>query len=161
MIAKRTLVASIVAVLFTALPIVPGAQSSLTNERPEHANLKALPGSWAVQVSTPTQGTFPALATFTSDGAVITSEASSFETAGHGNWVSTGDDEAAYTFVAIEGSPTGEFTGSLKVVATLRLDGRQKWSGPFKVDVFDADGNTVFSDRGTAKATRIRVERLD
>lgn len=87
---------------------------------------------------------------------------SPFETSGHGNWISTGRRDVAYTFVALIGSAEGPLSVKLKVVGTLRFDSaKDTWNGPFKIDGFDPGGNVIFSDRGTFSLTRIAVERLD
>ena len=101
--------------------------------------------------------------TFTEDGNVIADEPPSpFETSGHGNWISTGHNEAAYTFVSLIGSAAGPLSAKLKVVGALQLDAdKGTWNGPFKIDVSDPSGQIIFSDRGTFSLTRIAVERLD
>jgi hypothetical protein len=143
----------IAAVLLAAFAI---GQTAQAGENDRHEKLL---GSWAVDVSTATQGTFPALLTFTAGGGVIADEPPfPFETSAHGNWISVGRREVAYTFVALIGSAEGPLSG----VGTLRLNaGEGTWSGPFKVEVTDASGNVTFSDRGTFSLTRIAVERLD
>jgi hypothetical protein len=63
--------------------------------------VEKLRGSWNVEVTTPTQGTFLALLTFITDGSVIADESPTpSESTGHGSWVGTGNRAAAYTFVA-------------------------------------------------------------
>jgi hypothetical protein len=120
-------------------------------------------GSWNVEVTTPSQGTFPALLTFTADGNVISDESPSpFESSGHGNWSSRSDGEIAYTFVALFGGQEAKNTGKLKVVGTLQFNAdTDSWDGPFKIDVFNANGQITVTDRGTFNLTRIAVESLD
>lgn len=129
-----------------------------------HNGVDRLPGSWRVEITTPHQGSFPALFTFTGDGALIGTESPGpFESPSHGNWVGHGR-EAAYTFLVLFGSPAGagRNTGSAKVVGTLQFDaGRGGWSGPFRIEVFDPAGHVLFSDRGTLQLTRIAIEALD
>jgi hypothetical protein len=129
----------------------------------EDNQLQKLFGWWNVEVSSPSQGTFPALVTFTSDGSVIASESPlPFEGSGHGNWLSRGDGEVGYTFVALFGSQEGNNTGKLKVVGTLRLDAEEEgWHGPWKIDANDESGQERFADRGRLTLRRIRVEELD
>jgi len=116
-----------------------------------------------VEVATATQGTFPALLTFTDDGGVIADEPPfPFETSGHGNWVSTDHQEVAYRFVALIGSTEGSLSAKIKVICTLRFDPSQgTWNDPFKADVTDPSGNVIFNEHGTFSLTRIVVERLD
>jgi hypothetical protein len=158
---KRTFALSVFGLvgilLLAALAIAQTAQAS-ANKRSEK-----LLGSWNVAVTTPSQGTFPALLTFTADGSVIADESPSpFESSGQGNWIRSDHGEVAYTFVALYGSQEGKNTGKLKVVGTLRSDAsKDSWSGPFKIDIFDASGQVIFTDRGTFRLTRIAVESLD
>lgn len=126
------------------------------------ADIEQLFGSWMVEVSTPSQGSFPALLTFTSDGSVISAESNSLESAGHGNWVINDDGEVAYTFIALFGNEDGENMGQLKVIGALQFDAEtQSWSGPFSINVSDPSGAVVFSDEGTFTLVRIEVESLD
>jgi len=121
-------------------------------------------GSWSVDVTTKTQNTqFPSLLTFTADGAVLADEPPlPGETTGHGNWVRRSHGEVGFTFVALLADPNGVYTGKLKVSGTLRRDaGKDTWSGPFKITIFDASNQVVLVDTGTFKATRIEVEPLD
>jgi hypothetical protein len=159
---KRTLVVStlalIVGMLLVALAIAQTAQVDAKGRQEKPV------GSWEVVVTTVNQGaTFPALLTFGDDGTMTADETPSpFETSGHGNWVSTGRREVAYTFVALIGSAEGPLSAKLKVVGTLELDAdKGTWSGPFKIDVVDANGNVTLSDHGTFSLTRIAVERLE
>jgi hypothetical protein len=128
-------------------------------------SLHRLAGAWSVEVTVEIQQlSFPGLLTFTSDGIVLAEEPPSpFETTGHGNWVATGPREAAFTFLALfGGGPGGNVSATGKVVGKLEYDPRaDNWSGPFKIQVFDPDGNEIFADRGTFSGTRIAVETLD
>ncbi len=159
---KRTFALSVLGLisvlLLAALAIAQTAQANASNLS------EKLLGSWNVVVTTEVQGiTFPALLTFSSDGGMIADEPPSpFETSGHGNWISAGRREVAYTFVSLIGSAEGPLSAKLKVVGTLQYDaGNDSWSGPFKIDVFDAGGKLSFTDHGTFSLTRIAVESLD
>ena len=122
-------------------------------------------GSWNVAVTTVGQGTqFPALLTFTSDGAVLTDEPPGpGETTGHGNWIRGKDGAVDFTFVSLFGDPTtGAYAGRLKVAGTLNRDNKANtWSGPFKITLYDASDQQSLTDTGTFKLTWIAVEPLD
>lgn len=120
-------------------------------------------GSWNAAISTPDQGTFPALLTFSADGSVIADESPlPFETSGHGNWVMGDDGEVAFTFIALLGSQEGKNSGKIKVVGELQFDVETAGlKGRFKVEVFDTSGQVTFTDRGTHALTRIEIEALD
>jgi hypothetical protein len=159
---KRTFVMTVfgvVGILLMATFAI--AQTTLASEDKREEKLL---GAWNVEVTTVGQGTtFPALLTFTAGGGMIADEPPSpFETSGHGNWVKRGDDKVAYTFVALIGSAEGSLSARLKVVGTLKFDaGKNRWRGPFKIDVFDPDGKVIFTDHGTFSLKRIAVESLD
>ena len=149
-------------VVLTLLLMGPITNTGLAQSEPRSAaDSKNLAGSWAVTGQTALQGTFYALMTFNSDGTVIADEPSAYETAGHGAWQEIGHGQIGYTFVALIGSSTGAFTGSIKVVGTLQLDSNHRgWTGPFRVEVFDPNGTLVFSDNGTFKGSPVKVEAL-
>lgn len=152
---RNLLVFILIGLLFIAL--------AKTQVDARSAGTENLVGSWSVEASTPTQGAFPVLITFTTDGSVITDESPlPFESSGHGSWVSNTDGEVMYTFLALFGGEDGKNTGKIKVVGTLAFDAdTETWSGPFKVEVFDASEQVVFSDLGSFSLTRIQVETLD
>jgi hypothetical protein len=115
-------------------------------------------GSWNSIITVEQQAaTFTGFMTFFSDGNVLADENPAlYETSGHGNWVGTGSDSAAYTFVFIIGSEspsqwmTGTVNGELKYDAKV-----DQWNGPFTIQLIDQDGKEVFSDTGTMSGTRI------
>ncbi|MEN3334945.1 MAG: hypothetical protein V7641_4310 [Blastocatellia bacterium] len=162
MINRKVLFNFVMSLTLAASVIAATWQSASGDVRTQTKVVKAMPGSWSVNGDTAAQGEFKALITFNSDGTMIADEPSAFETAGHGTWIFKGGSEVGYTFIVLIGSPSNEFSGTIKVVGTLRLAGGDNiWSGPFKVEVKDPGGNVVFSDTGTLTGTRIQVEPLD
>ncbi len=157
---KRIVINLTITMTMAALALAAISQSDVYAQ---NSKVKALTGAWRVEAATQLQGTALAFLTFTSDGIVLADEPSGgFETTGHGNWVATGGSGVAYTFQAYVGSPSGQISASIKVVGTLQFNALQdKWSGPFKVEVFDPSGNLLFSDRGTFRGTRIQIESLN
>ena len=122
-----------------------------------------LVGAWSVEVNAEILGAFPALLSFTSDGILLTEDPPvPFETTGHGNWVATGPNEAAFTFLLLVGSEAGPLSATWKIIGKLQFDRQtDNWSGPVKILGFDPDGNEFFADRGTFRGTRIAIETLD
>jgi hypothetical protein len=149
-------------VIVVMVMVAVGLMIAVSTTSADSANAEKLLGSWNVEISTPNQGTFPALITFSADGSVIASESPlPFESSGHGSWVSSNDGEAAFTFVALFGGEEGKNTGKLTVVGTLQFDaGNNSWSGPFKINVVDASGQDLAADAGTFSMTHIAVEPL-
>jgi hypothetical protein len=155
---------------FFALAVVCGvvsilrAGSSLSRDDEEGQKLV---GSWIVtDPANPTA--VPALATFTVDGAALstnTTLGTGTTPAGsphHGAWVRIGDRRfAATTFFVRPLGPLGQFTGTAKIRQTITVNRTSDaWSALQIVDTFDASGNLVSSAPRMRQAKRIRVEPL-
>jgi len=102
------------------------------------------------------------------DGGVVANACALNESPGYGQWVRTGNHEFAVTFVGLEydldgtmtGTP-GASSGSYKVRASVRLsDNSNEFNGPFTTDIFDLNGNVIFTVSGTITGKRIEVEPL-
>jgi hypothetical protein len=122
------------------------------------AKSKDLVGSWNIEITVNQQGAvFPGLVTFFDDGNVLTDEVPSpLETSGHGSWVSTGKDEAMYTFIFLMGIPDAADWLKGTVSGTVEYDPQvDQWNGPFTITLVDQDGNTALDDTGTMTGTRI------
>jgi hypothetical protein len=157
---RRTFVMA--ALVVAALVMATFAITQTTLARGDNRAARLL-GAWNVEVTTVAQGTtFPALLTFMPGGSMIADEPpSAFETSGHGNWAKRGD-RVAFTFVALIGSAEGPVSARLKVIGTLRYDPhKDRWMGPFKIDVTDPAGNLILADSGTFTLTRIAIESLE
>ena len=156
-----------VALIITVALFSLAAGDDNDQERGKHhtPRLERLTGAWSVDTTVLIQNTtISTLMTFTSDGIVLADEPPSpSETTGHGNWVATGPRSAAFTFrVLLGGGLGGDLLMSFKIVGKLEYDARaDKWSGPFKIHIFDAAGIEIFVDSGTMTGTRIAVETLD
>jgi len=163
MIAKRIFLAFILMAVMTALVTGVHAQSTVNGLGPQVQKHNDVTGSWIVNVSPTIQPHFIGLVTFTKDGGFTETNSLGIplESPGHGVWVRTGHREFALMFLNLEVDANGNFAGTGKVRATLTLDDAgNEMNGPFQVEVFDPDGNFLFSDSGTVHATRINVEPL-
>ncbi len=117
-------------------------------------------GSWNVQVTVVNaNATFPGLLTFFSDGNVSADETPvPFETSGHGSWVKTGVNGAAYTFNYLIGSEAPDQWIVGTVTGEVEYDPKtDQWSGPFTIKLVDQAGAEVFADTGRMSGTRIAV----
>jgi len=115
---------------------------------------------------------FRGLITFNKDGGVIASVQGDIllnappgvppvATAGHGAWEKTGSRRYAFTFIQIFYDADGNYQGEAKIRHSITLNHRgNSWSGQLQVEIFDADGNVVFTGSATEQATRIVVEPL-
>lgn len=135
---------------------------SVTNHNAETAADQRRPfvGSWSLEGhSQRLNGVFPMLWSLTSDGIMFANKASrAFESTVHGNWISTGQATAAFTFKGLIGSESGALSASFSVVGIINYDaatdtiqGSQK--------VFQ-DGDDAVVDRTTFHGVRIAVEAL-
>ena len=131
-----------------------------------------LEGSWLVTVNSNGAPPFKGLITFNNGGGLIASAQGDIllnpppgvppvATAGHGAWEKTGSRRYAFTFRQILYGSDGSYQGEAKIRHRITLSASgNRWSGQLQVEYFDADGNVVFSGRGTEQATRIEVEPL-
>ena len=131
-----------------------------------------LEGSWLVTVTPNGTPPFKGLITFNNGGGLIASAQGDIllnpppgvppvATAGHGVWEKTGNRRYAFTFIQILYGSDGSYQGEVKIRRKITLNNSgSRWSGQLQSEIFDADGNVVFSGSGTEQATRIEVEPL-
>jgi len=134
---------------------------------------RTLVGSWLLTVTVPDNpppfDSFSGLWALTGDGILIASAQGDItptpfpsSTSQYGAWASLGGRQFGATFASIlYDVQTGENMGMFKLNQNITLnDAGDEWSGPFKLNVYDPDGNVVAVVNGTAKARRIVVEPL-
>jgi hypothetical protein len=126
---------------------------------------KTLVGAWFNTVTPTSVPPFVGLGTFSADGGLTNISSVSLgtplESPGYGQWVKTGRDTYAVTFLTIFADAAGHHTMTSKVRANLRLGANgDDFIGEFQVDFFDPGGALQFSDTGTVTGTRIKVEPL-
>jgi hypothetical protein len=120
-------------------------------------------GAWLVSVTgAGIPAWYRALATFTRDGNLIQTVTDSAISTGHGQWTNTHGRQFAITTLLLQFDTTGDFIGTLKARATLKLDktGNVFTSEEYLFESFDRDGNLLASGTGTAHGTRIVVDPL-
>ena len=117
-------------------------------------------GAWRVAISLPSLGMqSKVLMTFFSDGNLNTDEIPiPFETSGHGSWIESGAQQAAYTFYFLVGdSQQGKWQeGNVSGRLELGPSG-DSWEGPFEITMVDQDGKQTFANTGIMAGTRIRA----
>lgn len=151
--------------------IKSGEQSDTILEPSDSQQSDRLEGSWRVTVTPPNGApSFIGLITFNRGGGLIASAQGDIllnpppgvppvATAGHGAWEKTGNRRYAFTFIQILYGSDGSYQGEAKSRHKITLNNRgNRWSGQLQFEIFDADGNVVFSGSGTEHATRIEVE---
>jgi len=134
------------------------AQSRLTAAEPD---AHSLAGSWIVTVTPdPETGVPPFVnyAAMTKDGMIIGSNETGH--ASIGVWTRTAGNQSATTFMGFDTMDGQIIQYKVRSTVELSRDG-EEFTGPFVTEIFDADGNTLFTVTGTIQATRIHVEPLD
>jgi hypothetical protein len=116
-------------------------------------------GTWLVDVRPTGDEPLQAMLTLSPGGGVIETESTSPGTA-QGSWEHRPGGGVALTFQRFEFDEQGQPAGRIVVRAELNPAGGGELSGPFEVDVFDPQGNVVFSGTGTATAERFEVQPL-
>jgi hypothetical protein len=139
-----------------------------------------LAGSWETTITAvepPGLPPFRGLITFTRDGEVLESRrlyvpftpfGPILETTGHGAWERQGHRDFAVTFRFLLQAapnntdfPNGDDLGTDRIRMRLRTSsGGDALAGTFQSEVRDAQGNVIFTARGTVAGTRIRPEPL-
>ena len=135
---------------------------------PAFADEKSIEGSWTVTITggpgTPPLPTwYGALVTFTPNGGLISTITDPLITTGHGSWAKTKKQNFAITILLRQFGPTGNFLGTLKARATLKVSksGDEFSSDDYRFEFFDSNGNpTPFVGVGAAHGKRIEVEPL-
>jgi hypothetical protein len=123
-----------------------------------------LVGTWIVTIA-PDDGTPPFVGyySFNADGVASFSSAGPPNPAlgnpGYGVWKQLGSGDFAATIHQNTYDPeTFQFSGTLKILTRIRLNGSNTFVTTDKVFVHDPQGNEVFSGGGGAQGKRVQVE---
>jgi hypothetical protein len=128
-------------------------------------------GSWRVSVHIlGVDGVLTNLARLSADGGIVVafpSPTPAAPNAGHrleywtsalGEWEAADDESVRMIFVSLGADETGAPAGTHTVTATVTVDPDGKsWSGPFRIDITDAQGAAAGEVSGTVSAVRISV----
>jgi len=153
---------SIVQLVAFAGILTTGANAQFLPGQTLANNAHSLVGTWKVTVSPDGMPPFQAYNVFTVDGNSFefdNSNPPASQTIAVGPWTSTDVNSYAFTEINQLFDNTGAYVGELKVRGTIALTGNgDTYTGPFKFDVPDPNGNSVFSGTGTAVGKRVVVE---
>ena len=122
------------------------------------AAAKRVVGTWVVDVRPTGQPPLQALLTLTPGGGLIETENTGVGIA-QGTWRMSARGRVALTFQHFEFDAQGAPAGRVVVRAELNRKGNGA-TGPFKFDVFNAQGSVATSGSGTATAQRYKVQPL-
>ncbi len=125
----------------------------------------SLEGSWIVDLTNQSAGSFKVLVTYDRGGGVVSTNPPVpppfHASLAQGTWQRTGGHEFTNTFIALIYDPAGQFVATLKVRETLTLnESGDQYDSRASADVFDPAGNLIpgFSSCSQNHATRIKVE---
>lgn len=156
--ATSAAVSLVIAVAFSAGGASGAATSEKSGEHPGGHRDQRILGTWLIDVTPSDDEPFQAMATFSPGGGLVETESSSPGTL-LGSWESRGRRRVAITFQRFEFGPEGEPVGRVVVRTEVIVRG-DEFSGPFEFDVFNLEGDVVFSGDGTATAARFPVQPL-
>ena len=143
--------------------IVTMATAALYGQTASHsAKHQHVEGSWIDTARSQDPGLF----TLIEGGGVISTRLITVSTpfgfelvsSGHGTWARTGSDEFSTTELFLRSSSNVEFTGMVKVNRKLRLTDSDELTGTATVNIFDANGNLLFSFPLPVQMKRIALE---
>src|SRR5438093_1608344 len=151
-------------ITLATLAAVIAVVSAQPKSSPAHARPHNLRGTWIndVTIDNPPPGvtntSYKTLITFTLDGGLTEtswSPGAELIGSGHGRWDRKGKSGFALTAVAI-------WPGAvLKGRSTITFgDSPDEYTGVFRVDVLDADGNSVANGSGKLHGKRLQAEPL-
>jgi hypothetical protein len=79
----------------------------------------------------------------------------------HGAWAQNTDGSYGLTFAGFAFDDAGRFLAVQRIRVSVQLnEAEDTFSGPFKTDFVDGDGQIVASSSGTVRGTRLQVETL-
>jgi hypothetical protein len=98
----------------------------------------------------------------TADGTVVVVGSLRTQSVAVGSWIRTGDRQFGLTHHRFNYGADGNLTGTIKIRASIALnDMLDCFTGVYRSDVFDLNGNLLRSGRGTLEGKRINVEPLE
>lgn len=152
---------SLLAIATIAIPAKPKQiGSSKTSATTLHAF--NVVGAWEINAYPNQQPAFKALGIFTIDGGCMTSahlDPAISAIPGYGAWERIKGHQYAFTFKQFTSNADQSLQYVFKVNAKVELRSLgNEFEGTFKIDVFDPNGNLLFSDTGMLEGRRIQVE---
>jgi hypothetical protein len=98
--------------------------------------------------------TFPAIVTFHGDGT-MTGDTGGTDTTEYGSWQrEPGTQNYSFRDVSYGYDENGDFALSFVITSTVHLDTSNSWTYNASIEIFDADGNLLFTACGRGTATR-------
>ena len=99
---------------------------------------------------------FPAIVTFHGDGT-MTGDTGGTDTTEYGSWQrEPGSQNYSFRDVSYSYDENGVFTLSFVITATVHLDTANSWTYSASIEIFDADGNLIFTACGRGAGERFQ-----
>jgi hypothetical protein len=161
----KSRIAAIILALAATTSLVCGQQSQSANP----SGTRGIVGTWQVlrhgadcATGARLNPDFPTLMTFNQGGTLIgygvaPGENPALGSPEFGNWVKTGDRTYRVRDVSYGYDENGAFTGRAEITFRITLDGdADSFTSNQTIDIFDANGNFLFSFCGKARGKRFR-----
>ncbi len=147
---------TVVVIIVLACVIVVSALFLQSDVQALNRNHRGLDGAWEVEVSPDGGVPFVNFSAKTKDGLIINTNELGFTSVGE--WQLLGKRRFAVMFTGFQDIGEG---GVIRYVVRATVDlgyDKQSYAGPFVTDVYDAEGNLLFSMTGTVSGTRMHAE---
>lgn len=125
-----------------------------------------LEGSWRVQITVrncqtgdPLRSAFPAMASFTRGGAVLTSDSSispALRGTGHGSWWHDRGQTYEAVIEAFLFTPAGTLSGAQHFDQTIEMTGPDSFKATVAAQILDPAGNVVGNGCATSEGHRLQ-----
>jgi hypothetical protein len=151
----KTQIAGIILALAASTSLLCSADA------PQQVRGPTIVGVWqvvrhGVNCNDPNQvlSTFPAIVTFHGDGT-MTGDTGGTDTTEYGSWQrEPGSQNYSFRDVSYSYDENGDFALSFVITASVHLDTANSWTYSATIEIFDADGNLIFTACGRGSATR-------
>lgn len=158
-------IAVVAVICLSTMALVAGDRVVLVADRLPAGRI-ALEGTWQVEISilncqngAAVRPPFPAMATFSRGGTVITSDSSippSLRGAGHGVWSHAGGTSYDATIEAFLFDGTGAWSGRQRFVQRIEMTGADTFEVRIAAEIFNAQG--VVIGKGCASSVGSRLQ---
>ena len=155
--------------LCTILVLMATAMSADSKDRDDDDRREGRPGlegSWRVQITVrncqtgdPLRGAFPAMASFSRGGTVLTSDSSippALRGTGHGTWWHDRGQTYEAIIEAFLFTPAGTHSGAQRFNQTIEKTGPDSFKANVAAEILDLSGNVVGRGCATSEGQRLQ-----
>ena len=151
-------------ILAIALALAASTSLVWSADRPPRETTPTIQGVWqvarhGVDCNTGEElSSFPAIMTFHRDGTVTGDTGALVgETNEYGSWQrEPGSQNYSFRELFLSTDENGALASSAVITASVHLDSANSWTYSATIEIFDADGNLIFTACGRGTATRFQ-----